>query len=264
MNTLRSAAAALAAATLALPAGAILTRPDRDDEEYRELATRYPSAVSLGESVGTGVVIAPRWILTAAHVIGALPGDRASLRIGGRAHAVQEIVVHPDWKAGGESDIALIHLREPVQGIEPTLVHRQSDEKGRAVRIVGFGESGRIGGQAAPRPDGKARAAVNTVDRVDPFSLGVDIKPPEEASDLQGAAAPGDGGAPAFFEIEGRILVAGIFAATVDANGDGIRGNVGDRERYTRASAFAAWIDAVLAKAAAEEAAAAVGDVERR
>ncbi len=53
-------------------------------------------------------------------------------------------------------------------------------------------------------------------------------------------------------------------AAAEDANGDGVRGNVGDWDRLTRVSAFAAWIDEVTGRLAAEEAAAAVGDTERR
>ena len=37
-----------AALALSLPASALLTRPDRDDAEYLELATKYESSVALG------------------------------------------------------------------------------------------------------------------------------------------------------------------------------------------------------------------------
>lgn len=253
----------LAAAAIALPAGAILTRADRDDEEYRELATRYPSAVGLGAAQGSGVLIAPRWVLTAAHRASALRTKNAALRIDGHSHEIQEVFVHPDWKPGGDSDIALVLLRTPVDGTEPTPIYRLSDEEGRTARIVGVGATGRIG-QKASKPDGLPRAAINTVDRVQPLTLGMRLKSAEDASDLQGALAPGDGGAPAYFESDGRILVAGIASRTEDANADGIAGNIGDWEIYARVSAFAAWIDGVIARLAAEEAAAAVGDSERR
>lgn len=251
-------AAALAAALTALPAASILIRPDREDEEYRELATRYPAAVALDAVGGSGVLIAPRWILTAAHR-GALLIERkpaARIRIAGRSHEMQAVFVHPDWKPGGDSDLALVFLREPAPGVESSPIYRDGDEAGQAARVVGFGETGRMGERKpATKLDGRPRAAINTVDRVSPRTLGLRLKGPDEASDLQGALAPGDGGAPAFFEVSGRILVAGIASRTEDANGDGVAGSVGDWEIYTRVSAFAAWIDEVMSRTAVEEAA---------
>jgi hypothetical protein len=264
MPCLRWFAPALAALALARAgdAAAILIRPDRDDEEYLELATRYPTALQLGDAAGAGVLVAPRWILTAAR---AAAGFRAgaSVAVGGRPREIEAVVPHPGWQAGSGPDLALVLLRRPVDGLEPTPVHREADEAGKAVRIVGAGATGRIG-QAGTKRDGKARAAINTVDRVSEGTLGVRLKGPEDASDLQGALGPGDTGAPAFFEVAGRIVVAGIASRTEDANGDGIAGSVGDWEVYTRVSAFAAWIDAVIAEAAAAEAAAVLGDDERR
>lgn len=251
-----SALAFALSACLALPAQAILTRADRDDEEYRELAGRYPATVSLGAAGGGGVLIAPRWVLTAAHRAAPLRAPKAALAIGGRPHEIQEVFVHPDWTPGGEADLALVFLRAPVAGVEPVAIYRLADEAGEAgeaARIVGLGATGRIG-EAARRSDGQPRAAINTVDRVGPRMLGLRLKGPEDASDLQGALAPDEGGAPAYFEAGGRILVGGIASWTHDANRDGVAGNVGDWENYTRVSAFAGWIDEVMSKAAVAEA----------
>jgi hypothetical protein len=247
-------ALAFAAAAAAFPAAAILVRADRDDEEYRELATRYPAAVGLDAAGGSGALIAPRWVLTTAQRATALREAKAALRVDGATHEIQEIFVHPGWKPGGESDIALLFLRSPVTGREPAPIYRMADEAGQAARIVGRGATGRIGEKPA-RSDGRPRAAINTVDRVGPLTLGVRLKGPEDASDLQGALAPDDAGSPAFFEAGGRIFVAGIASRTEDANGDGIAGSVGDWESYTRISAFAGWIDDVMSKAAVAEAA---------
>ncbi|MDH5263958.1 MAG: trypsin-like serine protease [Betaproteobacteria bacterium] len=266
MNPALARAAALLAAVAAIPAAAILTRADRDDGEYRELATRYPATVSLGAAGGAGVLIGPRWVLTAAQPAAALRDRKpaATVVIAGQAHGVQAVFIHPDWKPGGDADIALVLLREAAVDAATSPIYRSGDEAGEAVRLVGFGETGAIGAKAPGPADGKARAAINTVDRVGPRTLGLRIKPKEEASDLQGAAAPGDAGAPGYLEVGGRIFVGGIVSAAEDANGDGIRGNVGDWDRLTRVSAFAAWIDEVTGRLAAEEAAAAVGDTERR
>src|ERR1043165_6577920 len=59
--TMRSIAL-LAALLAAVPAQAILVRADRDDTEYVELATRYPSSIALAPGI-EGVLIAPRWVL---------------------------------------------------------------------------------------------------------------------------------------------------------------------------------------------------------
>jgi hypothetical protein len=42
---------------LAQPAAALLIRPDRDDSEYVELASRYSSSVLLNAPDGEGVLI---------------------------------------------------------------------------------------------------------------------------------------------------------------------------------------------------------------
>lgn len=254
MNRALALAAALVATAIACPAGAILIRADRDDEEYRELATRYPAAVSLGASRGCGALIAPRWVLTSAQGATALRAARVALRIDGDSHEIQEIFLHPDWKPGGDSDIALVFLRASVARRAPAPIYRLSDEAGQAARIVGVGATGRIG-QRASTSDEVPRAAINTVDRVGPRTLGMRLKGPEDASDLQGALAHGESGAPAFLEVDGRILVGGVASRTEDANGDGLAGSVGDWETYARVSAFGAWIDDVMSRAAVAEAA---------
>jgi hypothetical protein len=242
--------AALLVAVLALPAQAILTRADRNDEEYRELATRYAAAVTVGSPAVPGALIAPRWVLTSAAVAEGLRGRTAP----GAGGVILEIFLHPEWKPGGEADIALVFLRAPVEGIEPVPVYRQADEAGQAARVVGRGATGRIGSPARG-PGGAWRAAINTVDRVTPRTLGLRLKGPEDASDLQGALAADDLGTPAFLEAGGRILVGGIASRTDDADRDGIAGGIGDWEIYTRVSAFADWIDDTMSKAAVAEAA---------
>ena len=242
----------LLAFAASLPAHGILIRPDREDVAYRELATRYPSSVLLNAPDGEGVLIAPRWILTAAHMVNALQELKAlpKLAFAGREYEIESMHRHPDWKKGNPFDIGLIRLREPVAGVAATPIRREKDEGGRSVTIVGHGYTGRIGDKPSRESwDRKARAAINTVDRLSPRTLGLRIKPPEEASDLQGAAAPGDSGGPLFIEDANGIRVAGIGYATDDTNDDGIVGNVGDWELYVRVSAFADWIDATMAAA---------------
>jgi hypothetical protein len=232
--------AILACLLLAPPAGALVIRADREEAEYLEMATRYGSAVALSPAGGEGVLIAPRWVLTAAHRARALQDAKAPrrLEIAGRSHEIQAIFPHPLWKSGGENDVALILLRDAVRGIEPTPLYRASDEAGKSVVIVGHGD-GR-----------KKRAAINTVDRVTPRALALRVKPLEEASDLQGAATAGDTGGPAFLQTDDDALwVAGILCAPE-----------AEWQSYARVSAFVPWIEETLMAQARQDADALLGD----
>lgn len=235
----------------ALPASALLIRADRDDAEYLELASRYASSVALNAPGGEGVLIAPRWLLTSAESARALRDSRppAKIAFGSRPYEVQAIFIHPEWRSGGEADIALVYLKEAVRGIEPSRLYREGDEAGRGVVIAGSGPTGRIGDGLPPRADGRKRAAINTVDRVTPRSLELRIKPSDDASDLQGAATSAEKGWPAYLEADGGIFVAGIGSASD-----------GTRERYARVSAFVAWIEATMLEVAKEEAQALLGE----
>jgi hypothetical protein len=240
----RSLLALAAALAAAWPCAAIVIRPDRDDAEYVELASRYTSALALG-GFGEGVLIAPRWILTSAAVGGALRDARAArLPLPDRDHAIESIHLAPE---SIHADLALILLAEPVDGIEPTPPHRERDEQGKAVVIAGHGATGTIGGERALH-DGRARAGINTVDRMSDARLVLEVKKPDEASDLQGAAAAGDEGAPAYIEAKGRLSVAGIAQAPAAIP------KPGDEDIYTRVAAFTPWIDETMFRAAAEEA----------
>jgi len=232
---------AVLAAALATPsAHAILIRSDREDGEYLELATRYESAVALPG--GEGALIAPRWILTSANVARAMEAQQPRARplIAGKAREIVDIRI--------QADLALLQLRDPVDELEPTPIHREPDEAGKTLRIVGHGATGRMGDKAVKdNPARQGRAAINTVDRVGMRTFAVRLKPADDASDLQGAFAPDERGAPAYFETkDGSIFVAGIATLTDDANNDGIAGNIGDWQIFARASAHAAWIDSII------------------
>src|SRR5258708_7520965 len=185
----------LVASLAVLPASAILIRPDRDDAEYLEMATRYLSAVRLEPVDAEGVLIAPRWILTDAGNAQQLEDmkPRPRLRIGKGEHEIQAIYFSDHWVLG------LVLLKSAVAGVVSTPLYRADDEAGKTVIMVSHGATGMIGGSATSR-DNRARAAINTVPSVTSRYFGRHIMPPEEASDLQGAATYTDRGSPAYIE----------------------------------------------------------------
>jgi len=202
----------MAAVLVAWPAAALSTRPDRDDAEYRELASKYPSSIALGASAAEAVLIAPRWILTGGAQAKSL-SPATPLDIGGERHPIESVTAHPSGK------VALVFLRSAVNGIEPSPPYRSADENGRAVAFVAHGR-------------GAARAAINTIDRVSGDTLALRLKPLDEASDLQGALAADELGAPLFIEVAEEPFVAGI---ALDAGREW--------QTFARVSTYASWID---------------------
>lgn len=209
----------MAAVLVAWPAAALSMRPDREDAEYRELASKYPSSIALGASAAEAVLVAPRWILTGGTQAKSLrPGT--PLDIGGTRHGIESVFVHPSGR------LALVLLREGVDKIPASPLYRSNDENGRTVAF-------------AAHAGGVARAAINTVDRVSADTLALRLKPLTEASDLQGALTSSELGAPLFIEVNDEPFVAGI---ALDAGREW--------QTFARVSAYASWIDDTIWAAA--------------
>ncbi len=246
----------LLSATFGPAAHAILMRPDKSDSEYQKLAERYPSSMILNAPDGEGVLIAPRWVLTAAHMGHALLAMRPlpKLTVGNKDYAIKRIYLHPQWSKGGRYDIALLQLDGAVEDVAPTPVYRGSEEKGKTVVIVGHGYQGTIIAGAVKNADWdkKKRAAEMIVTDVRKTLIAMKLLPLDRAPPLHGTGGPGDSGGPAYLEVDGKRYVAGISFGTDDTNSDGIFGNIGDIEIHTRVSVYADWIDEVIARAPAD------------
>lgn len=73
---------------------AIVIRHDREDSRYLELGEDYQEIVEIGRAHGT--LIAPDWVLTAAHVVDEwLSPISDTVRVGQRDYAVKRVVLHP-------------------------------------------------------------------------------------------------------------------------------------------------------------------------
>lgn len=222
---------------------AVIIRHDRADALYLSLGKRFSAVCHMNLPDGEGTLIAPRWVLTAAHVaVDVPPGHRVS--IAGRNYAVEAVFINPDWRSS-RHDIALVKLRERVRRVRPLALYRGSDETGRIVTILGSGFSGT--GLTGPRKnDGRLRGARNRIDEVNKAWIMFRFDPPETALDLEGISAPGDSGGPALLEESGRFYVAGI-SSIQSFHRPGMReGRYGVLEYYSRVSAYSAWIDRIL------------------
>lgn len=217
---------------------AIVIRHDRPDSLYRALGARFPAVVKVGQA-GDGTLIAPRWVLTAAHVARGIDLERARAIVGGRDLPIRRAIPHPRWVTMGPHDIGLLELGEPVEDIEPMAPYAGTGEVGQSVVIVGHGDT-RTGLGGPWRGDGLARGATSRVESLDGARLVLRFRAPPDAEDLAGAPGRGDSGGPALIEVDGQWYVAGVSSAGFDgAHGPGTYGAV---DHFTRVSDYVSWI----------------------
>jgi len=179
---------------VAHPAAAIVTRHDRDDARYLELGAGFSAAVSVLPD-GSGVMIAPDWVLTAGPVVRGVAGQSPRVEADGREYEVTRMFVHPEWSDMGSHDVGLLQLEQPAQGVTPVGLYTGDDEVGQQVTFVGRGDTGT--GLTGPEVmDGKKRGATNIVDSADDDWVFFDFDQGDDATDLEGVSGPGDSGGP--------------------------------------------------------------------
>lgn len=259
----------LALLALSSTAGAVVIRDDVDDSQYRVPASEFPALVDLpGE--GHGVLIAPRWVVTAAHAV-SWQSAVGHVSIDGVCREVERVIVHPGYRkppqalidqalATGDAtlvrallassdDIALLKLARPVTDVAPVPLHA-GDELGQVAKILGKGATGTgaVGFDRHASHRTELRRAFNTVTSADGrwFCYVFDNATP--ALPLEGMSGGGDSGGPVLIQVEDRWRLAGLTSWT-SAPGD-IRtlamGLYGQTSCNVRLGHYSDWIESHL------------------
>jgi len=273
---------ALCALAVSASVGAVVIRADVDDARYRVPPSVFPALVDMpGE--GHGVLIAPQWVVTAAHAAPMqMDGMETDVTINGVARKVARIVMHPGYRkvpddlikevlATGDltrlhafldafDDIALIELAAPVSDVTPVALYRGSDEVGMTAELLGKGASGNGSkGQDADSPHRTVlRHAFNVIVGDDARYVWYRFDPPPLALPLEGVTGSGDSGGPLLIRERGATQLVGLaswskyppghpFLKAWTPDHPLVEGLYGVLVHAVRVSRYVPWIEGIIA-----------------
>lgn len=256
-------------AALPFAAGAIVIRDDVEDGRYRIERSDFPALADMpGE--GHGVLIAPRWVLTAAHAA-PMEGMGATIAINGNAYGVERVFLHPGYRRMPEAlgkeamatgspsrihaflaasdDIALIKLAAPVTDATPVALYRGSAEVTQVAVLIGKGATGN--GAVGQLPDAPHRTSLrrahNTITGGNQRYLWYRFDPPPQGLPLEGVLGSGDSGGPLVVNDHGTWQLVGLGSWITAVPEHALEaGFYGQMVHNVRVSRYVDWIEAVM------------------
>lgn len=207
------------------------------------VTTQFPSVGKIGDSTGygcSGTLIAPQFVLTAAHCAEGVSNTGGRFMIGNEEYRTSRVILHPRYNAdqiGSDTanDIAIFQLDRPVTNVTPSPIYRSNPAVGQALTLVGFGYGG-TGTSGSDGIYGVKRSGTTSIDRVSSTLISWDFDNNSESN-----TAPGDSGGAGFINVGGINYLAGVTSGgTLDNAG------LGDNSFDTRVDAYAAWIDSIV------------------
>lgn len=257
MSTMRPYLSLLAC-ILSTSASAVVIRHDVLDAKYLVASSDARALINLPHE-GHGVLIAPQWVLTAAHAVQWHPVTEVMM--GDRCLKVAQLIVHPgytklpDELIKGDAapamahlalsdDVALIKLADPIMEVQPLALYNRQDEVGKLVKILGMGATGNgKDGQQGPNRT-QLRLAYNRIDGADARYLAYTFDGGATGHALEGMAGNGDSGGPILIEDAGQWKVAGLtsYAYSTGSSSNYKPGIYGISSRTVRVSHYLPWI----------------------
>jgi hypothetical protein len=251
-------------------ATAVVIRDDVPDASYRLAASDFPALADLPVE-GHGVLIAPQWVVTAAHAVSWQPHVDV-LVINGVPREVEKVILHPGYKPlpselveaamksgdataamdvlAGSDDIAMVKLEAPVTDVVPARIFTAS-AAGKQIEIVGKGATGT--GATGQSPHGANRTELRHAYSEVSASRGrwvrYAFRHGPAALPLEGSAGNGDSGGPLLVAAEQDREVVGLTSwKRVSGNPAKFQpGKYGQINYGVRLAHYLEWIDATMA-----------------
>lgn len=258
----------LALLIMSFSASAIVIRDDVDDSQYRVPASEFPALVDMpGE--GHGVLIAPQWVVTAAHAI-TWQSEIGQVTINGTSRDVERLVVHPgyvkppqelldqalatwEWTLfrvllSSSDDIALLKLAQPVTDVSAVAINKSDDEFGQIIKIAGKGAAGNgvTGYELSSAHRTELRRAYNRVTSAHGRWFCYMFDKPSDALPLEGGSASGDSGGPILIQAEKDWLLAGLTSWVDPQSAIRTPGHYGQISCNVRLSHYKDWNESVI------------------
>jgi chymotrypsin len=249
-------------------ASAIVIRDDVDDAKYRVPASAFPALVDMpGE--GHGVLIAPRWVVTAAHAI-TWQSEIKRVTISGIQRDVERLVIHPGYKKppkelldqalatwdwtlfrvllSTSDDIALLKLAQPVADVSPTALDKSDSQFGQIIKIIGKGATGNgvTGYEFSSSHRTDLRRAYNKVTSAHGRWFCYMFDKPSDALPLEGGSGSGDSGGPILVHVEKDWQLAGLTSWVDPQSSIRTPGRYGQISCNVRLNHYKDWIGSVI------------------
>ncbi len=230
---------------------------DPDDYLYLLHAEDYPSVgrvVSSSSETGSGVLIAPNYVLTATHLVNEVNAYELYFQPQGDLSLIQVTTkyVLPFYFTHLFGDMAILRLSETILTIAPSELYDGDSEIGRQCTIVGFGRTG-TGVTGSIINDGDKRAGDNILEGPNPVNgyLMADFDNPDfiEECNLEYCFAPGDSGGGVFIYDGDVVKLAGINSyIQPNVNENQVGAYYGTSMNFVRVSAFRTWINSIISR----------------
>ncbi len=260
--------AIFAVSTVTAAAGAIVIRHDVDDAQYQIPSSAFPALIDMpGE--GHGVLIAPQWVVTAAHAV-TWQHDVSEVMLNGMPRRVERLVLHPgyakppqavfdqalatwDWTLfrsllATSDDIALLKLAQPVTDVAPVALNPGIGEYGQVVQIIGKGATGNgvKGYEFSDSHRTTLRRAYNTITSAYGRWICYVFDEPAKALRLEGGAGSGDSGGPILMQDRDQWVLAGLTSWVDPQSSVRTPGRYGQVSCNVRLSHYQEWIARVI------------------